>query len=833
MHRMKKPKRAGALRMAIAAVAMLTMSIAHAQEDAPAASNGPAVATGSIDSQSTASAADKRVTVISAGLTIDRILAKFAEQGVTVAARGKVVGQKIPNYIVRNMPVKDALMQLVNQQPNWLLFEPTDHPGTYEIWDQESYRTEVLPKMVRPKTFVPREITAEEAYKAIQGVLTPNIGTAAFDPRSNKVFVTDLVPVLELVQRLIEQIDVKFVTRVFLIHHAEVQNIAEKLGNLKSPAAPQPEVDERTRQIIVRDRLDVIRQMEQLVETLDIGPELRVYDLNNLGIQGEEIDQIEDAINEVITEGALFKVNIRQSRMILRDVPDVHEQVEKILAAFDQPVRQVLLQAEVIETEFSDGFNYSIDYAFSRDLFAAVTDKLTAIVPTGSGVTAGSGTTAGSNDPDTLGFINFRKEFPIITAGSSGINAQFLSKYAYFKLQAAMSDSRTRVLQQPRIVVENQKTATFTVGRKIPFFTGGSIGTVSTGGTTALTPSQPVQQLLTVGLDMEITPVITNNGLIEMEVRIENNSPLIQRLKFNGQDFDGVGSNNQELESTLIIPTGETRVIGGLVSDSKSESRSGIPGLYRIPVIGPALFGSINRPADDNRRRNLLIFLTPTIVQEKAGDLLKYKGRVMEDVAEDITTPTAAISDYGTAAALLPPDKTSYGSLPQAGQGYSPIDLGPPGAPAGVPPVELPPVETAPPAEELKTLETPAEPQANLDASENMTELRKIRIDDSKLVTSNSLSSMLPRIPAPSGALGGPSSTGSTGAAGTVGARPGLPGSAPGLPAPAAPGARAPTVATPGIFQQPNVPGAATTIITSPAATPVPAVPPQTETRIR
>ena len=42
------------------------------------------------------------------------------------------------------------------------------------------------------------EITAEEAFKAIQGVLTPNIGTAAYDPRSNKVFVTDLLPVLEL-----------------------------------------------------------------------------------------------------------------------------------------------------------------------------------------------------------------------------------------------------------------------------------------------------------------------------------------------------------------------------------------------------------------------------------------------------------------------------------------------------------------------------------------------------------------------------------------------------------------------------------------------------------
>ncbi|MGI8906445.1 MAG: hypothetical protein ACR2IE_08150 [Candidatus Sumerlaeaceae bacterium] len=825
---MKKAKRAGALRMAIMALAVISIGMAvHAQEDAPAATNGPAMAGGAADAQTSPSGpiGDRKITVVSMGFTIDRIVAKFAEQGVTVAARGKVAGQKIPSYIVRNAPIKDALVQLVNSQPNWLLFEPTDRPGTFEIWDQESYRTEVLPRMVRQKTFLPREITAEEAYKAIQGVITPTIGTAAYDPRSNKVFVTDLLPVLELVQRLIEQIDVKFLTRVFLIHHADINSIAEKLGNMKSPAATAPEVDERTRQIIVRDRLDVLRQMDLMVETLDIGPDLRVYDLNNMGIQGDEIDQIEEAISEVITEGALFKINIRQSRMILRDVPDVHDQVEKILAAFDQPIRQVLLQAEIIETEFSEGFNYSVDYAFSRDLFAAVTDKLTGtLVPTGSGVTPGTGTTPGTGDADTLGFINFRKEFPIIQGGSSGINAQFLSKYAFIKLQAAMSDSRTRVLQQPRVLVENQKTATFVVGQKIPFFTGGSIGSVNSGNNQVLTPSQPVQQLLTVGLDLEITPVIANNGLVEMEVSVRNNTPLFTTVRFAGQDYTGVGSNNQEIETTLLIPSGETRVIGGLVADSKSEQRSGIPGLYRIPVIGPALFGSLNKPANDNRRRNLLIFLTPTIVQEKAGDLLKYKGRVMQDVAEELTTPTATLSDYDVAS-LLPPDKTSYGSLRDQSTPppLLPLDLGTPGETNGVPAVELPPVETAPPAEELHPLRS-AIPDPYSVGTGEMAELKKISIDSSKFTTTDSLRSLLPRIPAPSGALGGTVGTGAkTAGTGTAPA----PGTVPG-----AAGARpAPSVATPGVFQPPAT---ATTIITSPVVTPAPAATaPPTETRIR
>jgi hypothetical protein len=275
------------------------------------------------------------------------------------------------------------------------------------------------------------------------------------------------------------------------------------------------------------------------------------------------------------------------------------------------------------------------------------------------------------------------------------------------------------------------------------------------------------------------------------------------------------------------------------VSDSKSETRSGIPGLYRIPVIGPALFGSYNRPADDNRRRNLLIFLTPTVIQEKAGDLLKYKGRVLEADEEAITTPTATISDYETGPALLPPDKTSYGGLLPDKTSYgsaAPISLGFPSDSGAVPPVELPPVETAPPvdiappAEDIRSLDTNVRSQATIEeAPGELAELKKIRIDDSKLRgTTDSLTSLLPHMPGPSGPLSGTgagTTGGPAGTAATAGAPAGTTAAA-GRTAGAA-------VATPGIFQQPVSGNAATSIVSSPAATPVVAPPPQPETRIR
>jgi len=575
---------------------------------------------------------------------IERVVAELSRKsGKNVVARGKTVGQKV-TIIARDMPLERILDILVNQKPNWVWYPAEGRPDTYEIWDQESFRAEVLPKQVRQKVFVPREITAEDAYKAIQGVLTPNIGTASFDPRSNKVIVTDLPYVLELVQRLIEQIDVKFVTRVFYIAHADVNSIAEKLANLKSPAAPQPEVDERTHQIIVRDRLDIIRQMELLVETLDIGPEMRIYDLNNIGFEGQDRQDLEDAISEVLTPNAYYKINIQSGKLIVEDVPEIHEKIEKILQAFDQPAKQVLIQGEIIETAFREGLSYGTDWTVSGDLFSSVIDGLTGRSTSGSSSSSSSssGSTTGNTqggavpvgsgtlDKSTLGFLDFRKEFPLVTVGAGGITAQNLSRHAFISLQAALSDSRTRILQQPRAIVKNQKEVAFSVGEKVPFFTGGVYTQNLANNYTGFTASElPQQNLINVGLDLNIRPTIYNNGLIEMEVEISNDSAVITQRTFNNAKFDAVGTKNQEIQSTLIIPSGETRVIGGLVRQDRNESRSGVPGLVRLPVVGPWLFGKYDQPAEQNGRQMLLIFLTPTIVADKAIETFKYKGRVV------------------------------------------------------------------------------------------------------------------------------------------------------------------------------------------------------------
>lgn len=868
------------LRITLPVFTFLTLILGPAPRAQEAAPPPPGEAPAEAGGGAATSAGEASINLAFSGAPIERVLDSIARQsGRTVVARGKAAGRPI-SIIARGETFESALNKVVNSQPDLLIYRPEDQPGTVEIWDQATYRQEVLPKLVRQKVFVPRNITAEEASKAIAGILTPNIGAVAFDARSNKVIVTDQPYVLEIAQRLLEQIDVDFNTRVFYIVHADVNEIAEKIAALKSPAAPAPDVDVRTHQIIVRDRLENIRKMELLVNTLDRGPDIRVYDLNNIGIEGEDATSLQEALERIITPEAFFQINVRASKLILEDVPEVHEKVEKLLAALDQPIKQVLIQAEIIETAFNEGFNYSIDYVFSRDLFASVIDGLTGVsgvLPTGpGGIEVAPGTTppqggglpgqpppfggvpfsgrrGASVDRGDLGFLDFRREFPIGRVSGSGIDTRILTKNAYITLQAAMSDSRTRVLQQPSVLVENQKLVSLNIGQEVPYFTGGSVyggSTIGQNGQIIQQAGQPVQQRLKVGLLLDITPVISNNGLVELEISLSNDTPVFDEIQFAGQTYTGVGSNTQQIDTTLVIPSGETRVIGGLVNDRKSETRSGVPGLVKIPVLGPLLFGSYNRPAADNGRRNLLIFLTPTIVEEHPRSPAKYKGRAFEQ--EDLaflSPPDGTLTDVDIEPAALdlelPPDLP--GKAP-----YSPVEI--PAASEGLasaaplaPSLTREPVATELPQVPAPALEPPQEgeaPQA-LDpvppASEaaGTVELRRIRIPDRPEDETES-EPAVSRIPAPAGNI-------------NVGVGIAPPSSSPGGPAPGAqPGAQpggtvvpgAGTVAVPvttpgvvvpagGVASTPLATPAAVTVTPIPGTTPIstPVAPPQPETR--
>lgn len=558
---------------------------------------------------------------------IEQVLMALSQQtDIQITPEGKAVGLRV-TLIAKDVPLTKAL-DMICQPRSLVWWKKKD--GSYGIADKPYYEQNILPDSAIQRIFRPDHIKAEDFEKAIKGTLTPKIGRVAIDPRTNKVIVTDLPAVIELITRLLQEIDVQLVTRVFQVHYADVQDIAKQIEDYKSGPGTI-KVDPKTHQIIVTDLLQNIKRMEMLIDVLDIGPEIVVYDVTNIGLDGKALKDLKSIIDSIHTKDLLFEINEKQGLFILEDVPQVHDKVEKILQAFDQPIKQVSIQAEVLTTTFSNEYKFQFDWMYSGDLISAAKDGILA-------PRKGTGT---SND---FGFQNLREEFPIMT-GETGLGRGFffqnLSRDAQLTLQMAMTDKTTNVLLQPRLLVKNQESARIFVGTEEPFLTT-FYNNQSQGyyGQSTFT-----QSVVPAGLTFELTPSVSNNGLIELEVSI--NDDFAQRIPVNAGGSVGqielIKRDRKQAETVLLIPSGETRMLGGLLRNEKSESTSGIPWLVKIPIIGP-LFGSYSRV---DGKTNLMLFITPTIVEERGNiTTTKYgrRGRALTlTESEESTSPTTTL----------------------------------------------------------------------------------------------------------------------------------------------------------------------------------------------
>lgn len=507
-----------------------------------------------------------------------------SETGVSITAFGRVPGERI-SVFERDIELENLLNRITTPK-GWVWWRLDD--GGYGIADEAWYQSNILPTLTIIKIFRPDHVRASELQQSISSLLTQGIGSAQPDDRTNKLIVEDLPEVIERIERLIREIDVQLMTRVFYIRNGDVADIAQKIETYKSDPGTI-EVDAKTHQIIVTDLLSNIKRMELLIDILDVGPEIVIYDVHNIGLEGRDLEDLQTIIESIRTPDLLFEINHKQGVFILEDVPEVHERVEQILESFDQPVKQVLIQGEILSTSFSRQFNFGLRRA----------------IVSGDPITAPESLTDGGSSDGPLPEIGFGYNF--IGMQGSSIGAGILSDQAIFEWQATFQDSTTRVLLQPRLLVKNQESSRVFVGSEEPFlttfFNDTNVGVSRSTG----------QQTVTDGLTFEITPSISNSYLVEMDIRIDNDNAQPVEVQSGGQTTTLIRKDRQTVETVLTIPSGQTRVIGGLITSSRSETAGGIPFLSKIPVVGGLLFG--NRSFGDSRD-NLQLFLTPTVVED-------------------------------------------------------------------------------------------------------------------------------------------------------------------------------------------------------------------------
>ncbi len=297
--------------------------------------------------------------------------------------------------------------------------------------------------------------------------------------------------------------------------------------------------------------------------------------------------------------------------IIILATPDDYELIADTIRKIDIVPRQVIIEGLIVRVDLTDNFSLGFAYSFITDMKLQFKQL--------------------NKDINLLGGVGIQ---PGTALDSSTTNFTFLAAdptgNLRLKIIAAMNDSRAKVLAAPHILVSDNREARIQVGQQIPLATSTTATPVSGGAIASNTLTSTIQYK-DIGIILKVKPQVNDSGLISLEISQEV-SALGQNVQIAGQDFASV--TKTEATSNLVAQDGETIIIGGLIREDTTRSKSGIPFLSSIPILG-TLFSTTS---DSNIRNELIILLTPRVVKSKMEAskvtkeyLDKYQGRTKDD----------------------------------------------------------------------------------------------------------------------------------------------------------------------------------------------------------
>jgi type II secretion system protein D len=312
----------------------------------------------------------------------------------------------------------------------------------------------------------------------------------------------------------------------------------------------------------------------------------------------------------VSPETKIFADEISNSLVILA-IPADYDFIKDTIKKIDTVPRQVAIEGLLVRVDITDNLDFGMQWAMQNNL-------------TIKGLT--------KKDINISGPLQLNTPLSDIVKSPSMFQFYALDAAGNIKLalQSLATVGKAKILASPHILVADNREARIQVGQQIPIATSTTTTplTSTTTGTeiTTTNTSTSTIQYKDVGIILKVKPQINDSGLVSLEVSQEVSSQGAD-VNIAGQAFTSI--NKTEATTNLVAKDGETIIIGGLIREDTSNSRSGIPFLSRIPVLG-YLFGSTK---DDTTRAELIILLTPHVVKnmEEAGTVTsdyveKYKG---------------------------------------------------------------------------------------------------------------------------------------------------------------------------------------------------------------
>lgn len=252
-----------------------------------------------------------------------------------------------------------------------------------------------------------------------------------------------------------------------------------------------------------------------------------------------------------------------------------YEMVESAIKKLDVLPKQVLVEATILEVGLSGDLNFGVEWFFKNN-------------------------NIGGNKSG-LGQLSLGADG--IAAQAPGFSYSVIDGVGDIRLVVNALESKTnvKVLSSPSVMVLDNKSASINIGDEIPV--------PSRQSTSNLDPSAPTVneiQYRNTGILLEISPRINAGGLVTLEVKQEVSDAITTETS----GLDAPTIQQRTIESTVAIQSGQSVILGGLIRDKQEDSKSGLPVLSRLPVVG----NLFSQTSNSDRRTELLVVLTPHVI---------------------------------------------------------------------------------------------------------------------------------------------------------------------------------------------------------------------------
>jgi len=396
---------------------------------------------------------------------------------------------------------------------------------------------------------------------------------------------------LEQLLDFIKTIDIPTQLEVFKLKYIDGQALVAKLQEMLSPKIGNIKFDDLSNKLFIKDTPKRLMDIRKYITQIDIPRETTVFNINYA-----KADDLAKTIGPMLTKDVgSIEYDTRSNTLVVTDIAPKIAEIRAMINALDRVDKEVFIEAKIVQITLNNEYQMGIDW---QELILK-TGKTAVTLSSNFALPAAN--TANGVGSMSIGTMN----------GGTFNNV----------VQALDTFGKSRTLSSPRLAVINNQEASILIGTSLPYSTS---TTTATSTTTPIT-SEAVS-FIDVGVKLHVTPTIHDDGYITMKIKpeISNEEPTLYPVPGSGSipivDTD-------EVQTTVRVKDGITIIIGGLMKDELSNTKTKVPILGDLPFFGRA-FNTEDRLAN---KTEIVIFLTPHIIN----------GDVHQDPDEYIaTTPT-------------------------------------------------------------------------------------------------------------------------------------------------------------------------------------------------